>query len=408
VIRPSLHQTLRRSLLAVVLVAVLSAGGLLTLLGTLALRQSATAQLQLVARSAGYSVEPALVFHDSQELFDSLALIAGAEDVAEATVFDLEGHLLTRWSRRVDAPWQGLQDVFVRVLLPVAVDEAVMHDGAQIGRVQLRGAGGGLVGFVLGGVGAILACLLLTAWLAASLMHRVLERILAPLAELADVVRAARVDRSLDRRVPAAGIGEFHLLGEDVNALLSELESRHDDLQRENANLTHRATHDSLTGLHNRAVFEHRLARAVDAAHGQAGRLALLFLDADDFKQINDGRGHAAGDAVLIDIGRRLRAQVRDQDVVARLGGDEFAILLDGLRGVQDAHRLAAAIEAGMREPVLLPDGTGVAVALSIGVALFPQDAVDAAGLLRAADLAMYRGKRSASRRRKPPALPEA
>ena len=407
-IRPSLHQTLRRGLLAVVLVAVLSAGGLLTLLGTLALRQSATAQLQLVARSAGYTVEPALVFHDSQELFDALALIAGAEDVAEATVFDLDGHLLTRWSRRVDAPWQGLQDLFVRVLLPVAVDEVVMHDGAQIGRVQLRGAGGRLVGFVLGGVGAILACLLLTAWLAASLMHRVLERILAPLAELADVVRAARVDRSLDRRVPAAGIGEFHLLGEDVNALLSELESRHDDLQRENAHLTHRATHDSLTGLHNRAVFEHRLSRAVDAAHGQAGRLALLFLDADHFKQINDGRGHAAGDAVLIDIGRRLRVQVRDQDLVARLGGDEFAILLDGLRGAEDAHRVAAAIEAGMREPVQLADGTGVAVSLSIGVALFPQDGIDAAGLLRAADLAMYRSKRSVSRRRKQPVLPKA
>lgn len=392
--RPSLQQTLRRGLFIAVTVAVLVAGCLLTLAGTLVLRQQAAANLQQAARSAGYTVEPAMVFRDSEEMFDALALIAGSEDIAEASVFDLDGQLLTRWSRRTDTRWAGSQEVLARWLLPPSAEQPVLHDGALIGRVQMRGAGRGLLGFVLGGIGAILVCLLLSALLAAVVMQRVMGRILMPLGQLAAVLRGARMERALDLRVPAAGIAEFHRLGEDVNTLLAELESRQQHLQRENAHLTHRANHDSLTGLHNRATFEQALAQAVASAVSTDGQLALLFVDADHFKQINDERGHEAGDRVLVAIGRRIRAQVRDHDVVARLGGDEFAVLLDGLRGARDAQRIAEAIEAGMREPITLDQGTSVEATLSIGVALFPQDAKDAAGLLRAADHAMYRGKR--------------
>lgn len=404
--RPSLRQLLHRGLFVAVLVAVLAAGGLLTLAGTLLLRQQAAANLQLAARSAGYTVEPALVFRDSEEMFDALALIAGSEDIAEASVFDLDGQLLSRWSRFTDPRWAGLQNLLARWLLPAAADQPVLHDGAPIGRVQMRAAGRGLLAFVLSGVGAMLACLLLSALLAAAVMRRVIGRILLPLQPLAAVLRGARTDRTPGLRVPAAGIDEFHRLGEDVNTLLAELESRQQHLQRENAHLSHRASHDSLTGLHNRATFEQALAEAVASAASSDGQLALLFVDADRFKQVNDERGHEAGDRVLVAIGRRLRAQVRDHDVVSRLGGDEFAVLLDGLRGARDAQRIARAIEAGMREPITLDAGTSVAITLSIGVALFPQDAQDAAGLLRAADRAMYRGKRSRPRRRVRPGPP--
>jgi len=392
--RRTLQQTLRRGLFVSVMVAVLAAGILLAGMGTLVLRQQAAANLQLAARSAGYTVEPAMVFHDSVEMFDALALIAGSEDIAEASVFDLEGQLLSHWSRRTDTRWAGAQARLAHWLLPPAADQLVLHDGAPIGRVRMRGAGRGLLGFVLGGIAAVSACLLLSALLAAAVMQRVIGRILMPLGPLAAVLRGSGVERRPGLRVPAAGIDEFHRLGEDVNSLLAELESRQQHLQRENAHLSHRASHDSLTGLHNRATFELALASAVAAAACTEGQLALLFVDADRFKQINDERGHDAGDRVLVAIGRRIRAQVRDHDVVARLGGDEFAVLLDGLRGARDAGRIAGAIEAGMRERITLDGNGSVEVTLSIGVALFPQDAADAAGLLRAADRAMYRGKR--------------
>ncbi len=392
--RPSLQQVLHRALLAVVLVAVLAVGGLLTVLGTAALRGHAASSLQRVARSAGFTVEAAVVFRDGPAAAETLARIAAAEDVAEAWVYDEDGALLAHWRQDTPAAWQRLQERLARLLPPLDAEVPIVQAGEPVGRVLMRSAGGGMVGFLLTGMAALAACLLASALATVSALQRVLRHILAPLGELAAVARAVRIDRVLGRRVPPARIAEFHALGEDVNGLLAELEARQDDLARENAHLSHRASHDSLTGLANRATFELRLARAVAAATPGSTRLAVLFLDADGFKQINDGLGHDAGDAVLVAMAGRIRQHLRDHDLVARLGGDEFAVLLDTLRDAQDAGRVARAIDAGMAEPVSLPDGRTVRASLSIGMAVFPDDATDAAGLLRAADAAMYRGKR--------------
>ena len=390
---PALGQVLHRALMGVVLAAVLAVGALLTLLGTLALRSHAASNLALVARSAGYTVQAAVVFRDDLAASEALARIARTEDVAEAWVFDHDGELVVRWQRASDAPWQRLQDRLAWLLPPLQVEVPIEHDREAVGRVVLRSAGGGLVAFVLSGAAALAACLLASALATVSALQRVLGRILAPLRELAGVVRAVRAERVRGRRVPPARIAEFQALGEDMNALLDELETRHGDLQRENAHLSHRASHDSLTGANNRAFFEARLDRAVASAQ-PGSRLAVLFLDADGFKQINDRLGHEAGDAVLVAMAQRIRLHLREHDVLARLGGDEFAVLLDGLRDAPDAGRAARAIEAAMAEPVALPGGASVRASLSVGLAVFPDDAGDAAGLLRAADAAMYRRKR--------------
>ncbi|WPB57273.1 diguanylate cyclase domain-containing protein [Xylophilus sp. GOD-11R] len=396
--RPPLQSVLRSAMLGMVLRSVLLAGCLMTLLGGLMLRGQAAAELQLVARSVGYSLEAAVVFEDELAAAEALEMIAGAEDVAQAWVYDQRGRELVRWSRDAGERWPALRPWLARLLLPPQVDVPVRHGSETIGRVVLRGAGGGLLAFVGGGLVAVAASMLLSALASASAIRRVLRNILAPLREIAAVARAGRVERSLDRRVPPARIAEFHALGQDVNALLAELQSRHQGLQRENAHLAHRATTDALTGLHNRAVFEQALAEAIAAAGADGARLAVLFLDADRFKQINDGLGHAAGDQVLVAIAGRIRRQVRDGDVVARLGGDEFAVLLRRLTGAQDAVRIASAIEAGMAEPVALAGGGMVAASLSIGLAVFPDEADDASGLLRAADASMYRRKRARDR----------
>jgi len=153
----------------------------------------------------------------------------------------------------------------------------------------------------------------------------------------------------------------------------------------------------------NRAHFEHSLAAALERARAQAGRFALLFIDADGFKQVNDVHGHEAGDRVWVALAQRLRAAVREQDEVARLGGDEFVLLIDGLRQSRDAGRVVQQIEAAVALPVALSDGAGAAQIVprvSIGVALYPDHGENAEALLRAADGAMYMHKR---RRRQPP-----
>ena len=177
-------------------------------------------------------------------------------------------------------------------------------------------------------------------------------------------------------------------------SLLEEMQAWQNHLQSENESLTHQANHDSLTGLPNRAFFEGRLIRALRCAAKANERVAVLFLDSDRFKDINDNYGHAAGDAVLVAVATRVRAQLREDDLVARLGGDEFAILLSPLHKVEDAQRIADKIIASMDVPIPVPGNTEVLTSLSIGIAIYPDHGATPGALLNAADAAMYQAKR--------------
>jgi diguanylate cyclase (GGDEF)-like protein len=150
----------------------------------------------------------------------------------------------------------------------------------------------------------------------------------------------------------------------------------------------HQALHDSLTKLANRALFRRRLEQA---CRGDA-RLAVLFLDLDNFKAVNDSFGHAAGDELLTTVGRRLRGCVRSGDMVARLGGDEFGFLLEGLADSDEAVRVAQRITEGLRRPFLLHDRE-VWITGSVGIALSDGVPWSAEELLRNADVAMYEAK---------------
>lgn len=176
-----------------------------------------------------------------------------------------------------------------------------------------------------------------------------------------------------------------------ADSVVTELELRM--ARRVAEKSAHQALHDPLTGLANRTLFldrvEHALARAIRGEH-----VAVLFVDLDDFKEINDRLGHAEGDALLEDVAGRLRQATRTSDTVARLGGDEFAVLLEGMTAENDAAAAAARITAALQTPVMLKEGREVQVSASIGVAhTRGSDTVDE--LLRNADLAMYRAKRA-------------
>jgi diguanylate cyclase len=154
--------------------------------------------------------------------------------------------------------------------------------------------------------------------------------------------------------------------------------------------LEHQAFHDGLTSLPNRALFRERVAHAL-RRRSQAGTpLALLFIDLDDFKTVNDQLGHAAGDDLLVEVGGRLKTCVRDEDTVARLGGDEFAILLEQASSHEVAVRVAGRILEAMRPPFVI-QGRRVQVGASVGVTVSEASEVDA--VLREADVAMYMAK---------------
>ena len=157
--------------------------------------------------------------------------------------------------------------------------------------------------------------------------------------------------------------------------------------------LVHQAHHDSLTTLANRALFRERVNETLQRGDEDYVGSAVLFLDLDGFKEINDSLGHASGDVLLTLVAHRLRASVRPTDMVARLGGDEFAILLEGA-GQVDAHALAARILASLTSPFVV-DGRELYVTASIGIASTDISVEESSQLIRNADLAMYRAKSS-------------
>jgi diguanylate cyclase (GGDEF)-like protein len=153
----------------------------------------------------------------------------------------------------------------------------------------------------------------------------------------------------------------------------------------------HEATHDGLTGLGNRTLLLRRCTAALEQ-RADDEVVALLLLDLDRFKQVNDTLGHATGDVLLQQVAGRLTDQVRREDLVARLGGDEFGVLLTGITTAADADTIAEALLGALREPFLL-EGLRVSVGGSIGVAVCPADSDHVEGLLRNADMAMYEAK---------------
>ena len=170
---------------------------------------------------------------------------------------------------------------------------------------------------------------------------------------------------------------------------LEEVNSRLRDKERE---LEHLARHDTLTGLANRLFLNDRIERAVARARRTGGSVALLMIDLDGFKQVNDAHGHAVGDELLIVIARRLQESVRETDTVARLGGDEFVVLLEDTRHPEGTSQIVEKLIAAMRLPVLLDAGT-IEISASIGLACMPQHADAADDLLERADAAMYAAK---------------
>src|SRR5471030_605658 len=236
--RPSLSRELNRIHMMVVLLGMGLAGFLLTVLALIALRSQANFNLHLTARAIGYTSEAAVVFNDKPAARDTLELIATNEDFYQAKILTVDGKVLAEWQRPQTGTWDKL---------------------------------GQLVGH-----------------LAFTLSRRMVKRIVGSLQNITDVTHAVSANRTFNLRAPSAPIAELHTLSCDFNSLLTEMETWQNHLKIENDSLAHKAQHDSLTGLRNRAFFIDTLNQCYNPLRPQTS-LALLFIDVDNFKI---GRAH--------------------------------------------------------------------------------------------------------------------
>ena len=206
-----------------------------------------------------------------------------------------------------------------------------------------------------------------------------------------------------DARAPRGGSAEIDELAESFNTMADQISRAEDELRANQAELERRvaertrqlqylAYHDPLTQLPNRRQLAARLPNALARATADGRRVALLFVDVDNFKSVNDTLGHNFGDRVLQGIAKRLQSAAGSNSLLARLGGDEFTILFEDVSSVEEVESRAASIVTALQYPLTV-DGRALSTGASVGAALFPDHAEDAEGLLRAADVAVFRAK---------------
>jgi len=215
----------------------------------------------------------------------------------------------------------------------------------------------------------------------------------AAIKAMARAIQEVTTERRFTARVPAAGSEPLVQLGIGFNQMLAELEKGELAKKEAEAELQRQALTDELTGLPNRRLLSDRLAQSVAIARREQRILALLYIDLDGFKLVNDSLGHRIGDLLLAQVAKRLRSKVRQADTLARLGGDEFTVVVTFLKSPEDASKVALSLLETLSNPFTV-EGHEISIGASVGISLFPRDATDPWTLLQQADSAMYAAKR--------------
>ncbi len=224
------------------------------------------------------------------------------------------------------------------------------------------------------------------------------KRYIPSYTNLAEAIEASRpclaFNLSADEKVTTyaeAQLGSKNVIGGFQARFLWKVITR---LKQTNEQIIHLAHHDALTSLPNRILFQDRLNQSIAKAHRDKESFAVLFLDLDGFKLINDTRGHDVGDELLRETAKRILSCVRDSDTVARIGGDEFTVILNNIKMLNSTDRVVGKIVESIADPYVL-NGQYCSVSVSVGIALYPENGKTPEQLVKIADAAMYLAKQS-------------
>ncbi|MBB5017334.1 diguanylate cyclase (GGDEF)-like protein [Chitinivorax tropicus] len=407
---PTLHPPIRKQIISIGLwltgCTLLALAALMTVLQLYELRQRVVAELTTQARIVSANSTAAILFSNPQEASEILGSLKEAPQIVQAKIILPDGTELAKYRRASsDTPCYELtQAKGERMdfnLCGIAIFQPITLHGERVGMLGMEqelsdvyqklaiqlGIGMVLAGLAFGGAVRI--------WRALS------TRLAQPLVDLVQVTQQVKETQNFSLRAYGSGSAEAHALADSFNAMMDQLELRDSMLHRElgqrrqaERRLNDLAYIDSVTGLHNRHFFMERIVSVVAEADRTKQSCALLFIDLDGFKQINDTLGHDCGDELLRQVGQRLIQALRSDDIICRMGGDEFTIIIDGVRNPSQAEMIGTKVLTAIGEPYNLHGRTGH-VSGSIGVCLYPDLADDVASLLRYADSAMYEAKNS-------------
>jgi len=391
-------------------------------------QQTVSKNLATMAEIIAANSSAALLFRDARAAQETLGFLKAQQHIQAAAIYGMDNAVFASHRKpgiSIEFPESNIQTE--NVLFwgnHVELFTHINYEGEQIGVVYLRSNMKAIHDRLVWFLGIVAAVLLMSVLVTFALSTRLQRIITDPLLRLSAIARQVRTENNYSLRVNGENEDELGNLIVDFNAMLDEIQSRDDELMEHRAMLEERvmqrtseleianaelaasksqaeavakrmeyhAHHDALTGLPNRILLNDRITAELAHARRQQGKLALLFLDLDRFKIINDSLGHAVGDQLLRVIARRLGNCVREEDTVARLGGDEFMILLPRITGSSDAGRIARKVIDCLVNPISC-NGHELHITTSVGISIFPHDGADAETLIKHADISMYRAK---------------
>ncbi|WP_292985977.1 diguanylate cyclase domain-containing protein [Pantoea sp.] len=348
--------------------------------------------LELIGSTLSTTLTAATVFADSYDARNKIERLGNEGMYASAKLVTRDQIVLVQWNaQQENTGWYSRMLREWIYLKPLNVH--IIHADAAVGTLTLEGTVSGAVSFIRYSFMILtsgMLCVLLISLLLSEFLHR---GMIATLRTITSSIHYVIHSGDFSLRIPGGPIREFQFFSDDLNSLLMEMQSLKASLMRDNLSLAAKALEDPLTGLANRSAFSARLTQLLEQQNAHE-RFALLFLDGDRFKSINDNWGHAAGDDVLKAIGSRLLSLASDQDLVARLGGDEFAVLVSSRASEEQLQQLMQSIHNVMLEKIVVADGMPITTSVTIGYA-WSQRGDTVESILERADMDMYRNKRT-------------
>lgn len=385
----SLHTLFKKSQATIFIITFFICTFTFVLISIFTIETYAKQNLNILGLTVSERIQPALVFKDQLTLQQILNEYTEQHSIRSIRIYDRNHHELAS-SSKPPVYYSQVQEILDHIFLKDPIKMMVYHHDNPIGELVLFGSSEKIIQFIITiliGLAIAMIFIVIALWWSTNLTYRYIMQSMRPLTQIAQVVSD---QKAYNLRFPHNNIKEFQELNDVFNQLLEEIQKWHTHLQNENHQLSFKAHHDHLTQLPNRSYFYQELVTLFED-HTKRQNSALIFIDNNNFKQINDEYGHLAGDAVLEEMAKRLKTRLRHQDFIARLGGDEFAIILQSIYQVEHLITIAENLIASSQQPISF-EGHSIHFSFSLGIA-FSRFALTPEDLIMQADQSMYKAK---------------